>query len=47
MFKSTFEQPSEECSQGSPPWTADLGVISRDATTLRSSFEQHLRWPGG
>ncbi|MFL4557599.1 hypothetical protein ACH19I_13545 [Yersinia kristensenii] len=24
--KSTFEPPSEECSQGNPPWTADLGV---------------------
>ncbi|WP_235047466.1 hypothetical protein, partial [Yersinia enterocolitica] len=30
-IKSTFEQPSEECSQGNPPWTADLGVMSRDA----------------
>ncbi|EPM2753783.1 hypothetical protein ACTK8Z_002927, partial [Yersinia enterocolitica] len=28
--KSTFEQPSEECSQGNPPWTADLGVTRRD-----------------
>ncbi|EKN5030257.1 hypothetical protein DVQ18_08625 [Yersinia enterocolitica] len=45
--KSTFEQPSEECSKGNPPWTADLGVMSRDATTLRSSFEQRLRWPRG
>ncbi|CQH37880.1 Uncharacterised protein [Yersinia enterocolitica] len=26
MFKSTFEQPSEEWSKGNPPWTADLGV---------------------
>ncbi|WP_072082431.1 hypothetical protein, partial [Yersinia thracica] len=31
MFKSTFVQPSEECSKGNPPWTADLGVMSRDA----------------
>ncbi|EEP89374.1 hypothetical protein ykris0001_45960 [Yersinia kristensenii ATCC 33638] len=30
-FKSTFEQPSEEWSKGNPPWTADLGVMSRDA----------------
>ncbi|WP_196333104.1 hypothetical protein ACIOG3_17000 [Yersinia rochesterensis] len=45
--KSTFEPPSEEWSKGNPPWTADLGVMSRDATTLRSSFEQRLRWPEG
>ncbi|PHZ28831.1 hypothetical protein [Yersinia bercovieri] len=29
--KSTFELPSEEWSKGNPPWTADLGVMSRDA----------------
>ncbi|EKN5931774.1 hypothetical protein DVQ16_05190 [Yersinia enterocolitica] len=28
--KSTFEQPSEECSQGNPPWRADLAVTRRD-----------------
>ncbi|OVZ74490.1 hypothetical protein CBW55_14140 [Yersinia intermedia] len=29
-FKSTFELPSEECSKGNPPWTADLGITRRD-----------------
>ncbi|AJI81567.1 Uncharacterised protein [Yersinia enterocolitica] len=29
--KSTFEQPNEEWSKGNPPYTADLGVMSRDA----------------
>ncbi|WP_077295409.1 hypothetical protein [Yersinia proxima] len=30
-IKSTFEPPNEEWSKGNPPWTADLGVMSRDA----------------
>ncbi|OVZ81383.1 hypothetical protein CV016_05375 [Yersinia kristensenii] len=34
-FKSTFELPSDECSKGNPPWTADLGV-TRSGQAIRA-----------
>ncbi len=39
MFKSTFEQLSEEWSEGNPPWTADLGVTRRDPRKAVPSAE--------
>ncbi|MGH1593782.1 hypothetical protein [Yersinia proxima] len=32
---------------GREAWMSSEGRLSMDATTLRSSFEQRLRWPEG